>query len=206
MKKIMTLALALMMMGGCVQAQEAIKLPQPKKESLNMPLGEALQNRRSYREYTVKEINLQQLSTLLWAASGVNDPQSGKLTAPTAVNMQDIKIYVCTAQGVCLYNAKENTLVPVISKDIREALAGPQKFAAHVAVNLLLVSDQSTRDRKNEHYGAMDAGYVSQNIYLACAAMGLRTVARAMMNQEVVRKELSLTEGAYLELNHPIGY
>ena len=206
MKRTMILAFALMVMGGCMPAQEVMQLPQPQKEMLNMSLGEALNIRRSIREYQSKEITNEQLSTLLWAACGISDPASGKITAPSAVNMQDIKVYVCTSKGVCLYNPKDNTLVPVISKDIREALAGPQKFVMDVPVTLLLVSDQQSRDRRNEHYGAMDAGYVSENIYLACTALGLHTVARAMMNQDLVRKELSLPEGCFIELNHPVGY
>ena len=151
-------------------------------------------------------IDLQTLSTLLWAACGISDPASGKITAPSAVNMQDIKVYVCSEMGVCLYNPKTNALEVITDKDIREFLAAGQRFVMDVPVNLLLVSDQSGRDRKNTQYGDMDAGYVSQNIYLACTALGLSTVARAMMNKEEVRKVLNLPEGANIELNHPIGF
>ena len=79
MKKIMFLAFALLLMGGSMRAQETIALPQPEVGRLSMTLGEALQKRRSLREYqTDKEVDLQTLSTLLWAACGISDPATGK--------------------------------------------------------------------------------------------------------------------------------
>jgi hypothetical protein len=98
------------MMTMDMQAQETISLPQPEVSKLSMTLGNALQQRRSERKFSDKEISIQTLSTLLWAACGVSDPKSGKITAPSAVNMQDVKVYVCSKSGVCLYNAKANTL------------------------------------------------------------------------------------------------
>jgi nitroreductase len=89
---------------------------------------------------------------------------------------------------------------------VRESIAGQQAFAKDAPLSLLLVSDQTTRNRKNEHFGAMDAGYVSQNIYLACTAMGLQTVARASMDADTLRQELQLGDEVWLELNHPVGY
>lgn len=206
MKRLLLLAFCLASLSG-VWAQNSIQLPQPEIGKLNMSVGEALKTRRSYREYKKdKAVDLQTLSTILWAACGISDPASGKITAPSAVNMQDIKVYVCSQQGVCLYDPKANVLNPVSDKDLRDALATSQQFVKDAPFTLLLVSDQSARGRKNERYGDMDAGYVSENIYLACTALGMRTVARAMMNQEVLRQELNLPEGAVIELNHPIGY
>ncbi len=206
MKKIIIFALALIMTGS-IQAQEVITLPQPEVSKLSMSLGDALQQRRSMRSFTEQEISMQTLSTLLWAACGVSDPKTGKITAPSAINMQDIKVYVCSKDGVCLYNAKANTLTKVSGKDIREAIAGKmQQFAKTAPISLVLVSTKDTDRSPNDKYGAMDAGYVSQNIYLACTALGMKTVARAMMDYDTLKQELNLPETSYLELNHPIGY
>lgn len=199
------LALALMTM-GTIQAQDVISLPQPEVNKLSMPLGDALQKRRSERKYSNQEISLQTLSTILWAACGVSDPKTGKITAPSAINMQDIKIYVCSKDGACLYNAKANTLTKVSDKDLREVLAGRQTFAKSAPVTLLLVSTKDTDRSPNERYGAVDAGYVSQNIYLACTALGMKTVARAQMDVEALRRALNFPATTLLELNHPIGY
>lgn len=204
MKKILLLVFVLTLCMG-VKAQETVQLPQPEIGMLGKSLGKILQERRSVREYQDKHVDLKILSTLLWAACGVSDPASGKITAPSAVNMQDIKVYVCNKMGVALFNAKDNTLTQVSNENILQDLAAGQNFVLDAPFTLLLVSDQGNR-RRNDQYGAMDAGYVSQNIYLACNALGLSTVARAMMNKDAIRTKLNLPEGVIVELNHPIGY
>ena len=204
MKKILLLVFVLTLCMG-VKAQETVQLPQPEIGMLGKSLGKILQERRSVREYQDKHVDLKILSTLLWAACGVSDPASGKITAPSAVNMQDIKVYVCNKMGVALFNPKDNTLTQVSNENILQDLAAGQNFVLDAPFTLLLVSDQGNR-RRNDQYGAMDAGYVSQNIYLACNALGLSTVARAMMNKDAVRTKLNLPEGVIVELNHPIGY
>ena len=207
MKKMITFVFALMMMGGSAVAQETIQLPQPDMKLLKMSTAEAMQQRRTSREYLKgKELSDKQLSTILWAAVGINDAKSGKLVTPTAMNMQDIKVYVCNEKGVWLYNAKANNLTQVCTEDLRPSMCARQMFVMDTPITLLLVSEQSGRQRTSERFGAMDAGYVSQDIYLACAAMGLKTVARAMMDQEAVKKALNLKEGDDPMLNHPIGY
>ena len=192
-------------MGG-MQAQKVISLPQPEVSKLSMSLGDALGQRRSERQYSDKEISLQTLSTLLWAACGVSDQKTGKITAPSAVNMQDVKVYVCTKDGACLYDAKANTLSKVSDKDLREAIAGRQVFAKAAPMSLVLVSTKDSDRAPNDKFGAMDAGYVSQNIYLACTALGLKTVARATMDFDTLKREFNMAETSYLELNHPVGY
>lgn len=205
MKKAILSLIVLMIMGN-LQAQDVISLPQPEVSKLSMSLGDALSLRRSERKYTDREISTQTLSTLLWAACGISDPKTGKITAPSAVNMQDIKIYVCTKDGVCLFNAKDNLLIKVSDKDLRDAIAGRQSFAKTAPVSLVLVSTKDSERAPNDRYGAMDAGYVSQNIYLACTALGLKTVARATMDFDTLKRELNLADTSYLELNHPISY
>lgn len=207
MKKIISLTLLILLSATAVYAQKRITLPAADLQFLSKPLGNALLQRRSVRSYdATKGVSELQLATLLWAACGISDTQSGKITAPSAVNMQDIKVYVCTDKGACLYDAKTHTLIPVTDADVRPALAGQQKSVIDAPVHLLLVSDQDGRDRRNERWGVIDGGYVSQNVYLACTAMGLQTVARAMMDHEAVRKELKLSDTVDILLDHPVGY
>lgn len=207
MKKLFTVVLTAIIMSCSAVAQETIQLPQPDLNLLKKDLGSTLKERRSCRDYDAsRELSATQLSTLLWAACGISEEKRGLITAPSAVNMQDIKLYVCNAKGVWKWNPKENTLTLINAKDVRGSVAGQQAFAKDAPVSLVLVSDQSARNRKNEIYAAMDAGYVSQNIYLACVAMGLQTVARAMMDKDSLRQELQLSDEVWIELNHPVGY
>lgn len=189
-----------------MNAQEVKQLPQPDMQ-LGVTLTEALQKRRSDREYNAdRDITDQQLSQILWAACGVNRPDKKLLTIPTAINAQDIQVYVCRKDGVALYQPYDNTLKKVSSEDIRPLLAERQQNMKSAPVFLLIVSDQEKFRHNAEVYGAMDAGYASQDICLMCAALGLKTVPRAMMNKEAVAKALGLGDKQILELNHPIGY
>ena len=204
MKKLLTLAL-MMMLSTSMMAQSVQQLPAPKfDKKSNMSLIDVLQKRESVREYAADPLTDQELSNILWGACGINRPESKRLTAPSAVNAQDIIVYVCRADGAWRYDAQQNTLTRITELDLRKAVAGRQPFAANAPVCLLLVSDLS-KLRGNREYGAMDAGYVSENIYLICTAMGLKTVARAMMERDALVRELGLNDSQVPMLNHPIG-
>ena len=193
---------------ACVMAQSTIKLPEPDK-NVPMTLYQALQQRKSVREYSSKDIDDMKLSQLLWAAVGINRPD-GHLTAPTAVNAQDITVYVCRKDGAYLYVAKENALQKVSDKDLRKEVASAQQFAAEAPVSLVIVTDNAKFRGGSTNgptiSGAIDAGYVSQNIDLACEALGLVTVPRGTMDKDALKKELKLTESQNPILNHPVGY
>lgn len=206
MKKII-LALTAATLATSAFAQEVIKLPQPDK-NVSMTLYQALQQRASVREYSDAQINDATLSQLLWAACGVNR-EDGRLTVPSAMNTQEESVYVCRSDGAWLFNAQENTLTKVSGKDIRPELAGRQTSVANAPVFLVIVCDLNKykfRDARTATFGAIDAGYVSQNICLACEALGLATVPRGSMEHEAVRAALGLKEGQELLLNHPVGY
>lgn len=188
-----------------MNAQESKKLPQPDMQ-LNVKLTEALQNRKSDREFKADAISDEQLSLLLWAACGMNRADKKLLTIPTAINAQDIQVYVCNKEGVMLYQPYENSLLKICDNDVRDLLAERQQNMKNAPLFLLIVSNQEKFRQPNEIFGAMDAGYSSQNICLMCAALGLKTVPRAMMNKEAVAKTLGFNEKQILELNHPIGY
>ncbi|MBR6249562.1 MAG: SagB/ThcOx family dehydrogenase [Bacteroidales bacterium] len=206
--KTLLLATCLFMASMSVVAQDVKKLPEPDKD-VKMTLFQSLQQRKSVREYSGKEIDDMKLSQLLWAAVGINRPD-GHLTAPSAINAQDITVYVCSKDGAWLYVAKDNALQKVSDKDLRDAVAGRQKFAAEAPISLVIVTDNAKFRGGSTNgptiSGAIDAGYVSQNIDLACEALGLATVPRATMDKEVLKTELKLSDTQNAILNHPIGY
>ncbi|MBR5166544.1 MAG: SagB/ThcOx family dehydrogenase [Salinivirgaceae bacterium] len=205
-KGILTICLSIATV--CVMAQDVVKLPDPDK-NVPMTLYQALQQRKSVREYSSKDIDDMKLSQLLWAAVGINRPD-GHLTAPTAVNAQDITVYVCRKDGAYLYVAKDNALQKVSDKDLRKEIASAQQFAAEAPISLVIVTDNAKFRGGSTNgptiSGAIDAGYVSQNIDLACEALGLVTVPRATMDKDALKKELKLTDAQNPILNHPVGY
>ena len=203
MRRLFIVAIILIAHLSCM-AQSKVELPAPVASG-GMGLFEVLQKRASIREYSDKDISDKTLSQVLWAACGKNRPD-GRITAPSAVNAQDVVVYVCKANGAFLYDAQNNTLVQVSKKDLRKAVAGRQEFAAKAPVSLVLVSNLEKLPRANEMLGAMDVGYVSENICLACTALGLATVPRATMDIEVLNNELGLGEKQVPMLNNPVGY
>jgi len=209
-KNILTIAcVALVAVATSCVAQNSILLPKPLDN--NVTLVQALQNRHSAREYADKPIPEDVLSTVLWAACGINRPSEGKITAPSAFNAQDILVYVVRQDGAYLYQPTDNSLKKVCSKDLRTAVADRQSFAANAPVSLVLVSNhnkfpQQIPNEAKTRMGVVDAGYVSENICLACSALGLNTVPRLTMDTETLKKELGLDDNCDLVLNNQIGY
>ncbi len=186
----------------------AIKLPPPNLNS-GKSLMQSLQARKSSRDFSTKKIPVQIISNLLWAACGINRPESGKRTAPSAVNWQEIDIYVAMAEGLYLYNAKEHILKPVLNRDIR-ALTGKQSFVKEAPVNLIYVADFSKISKadieEKNLYSAADTGFISQNVYLYCASEGLATVIRGMIDKDALSKAMNLTDNQKIILAQTVGY
>ena len=195
----------MVMMSGFVKAGETIKLP-PVVKGVPATLMQTLEKRQSVREFDKGNIPLRELSNLLWAANGVNR-EDGKRTAPSALNKQDVDVYVCMENGAYKYDAKGHALVQVTDKDVRPAVAAQQTWAADAPVVIVLVSDlRKLGGEKVREMGAIDAGHVSQNVCLYCAATGLATVPRASMDKRAVATALNLENGQEPMLNLPVGY
>ena len=190
------------------QALQDIKLNEPNK-SRGSSVMKALSDRISVREYDAKELSLQDLSDLLWAANGVNRTD-GKRTAPSAMNRQEIDVYVMNKDGAYFYDAANHMLKVVAAGDFRKEVAVSQDFAATAPVCIVLVANlEKLGDPASENTrvtAGLDAGIVNQNINIFCAAVGLATVPRGTMNKEELKKILKLSDTQYLMLNNPVGY
>lgn len=175
-----------------------------------LPLMKTLQVRASASEFDTRELNLSDLSDLLWAANGINRPESGKRTASSAQNAHDVDIYVCKPEGIYLYDAALHRLDLTARGDHRTAVAGHQEEVAVAPCLLLLVSDMSRfssgEDSVRRVWAAIDVGIVSQNISLFCAATDLSTRPRVTMEQQKLRELLKLGESQLLLLNHPVSH
>ncbi len=210
---------------------KTIKLNEPNK-TRGVPVMQAFALRASVREWSDKDLNLQDLSDLLWAANGINRPD-GKRTAPSAMNAQDIDIYVFMKDGAYLYDAPGHMLKPIAAGDHRsevtqrpggpgakpmapppgakpEAKPGPGGPGTPAPVQLFLVSDIAKFTRGETagklEIAALDAGIVSQNVALFCAGTGLATRPRASMDKAKLKELLKLTDTQYPFLNMPVGY
>ena len=143
MKKLITI-LQLMCLSGYLFAQELKPITlNPPDLKRGLPVMEAFSLRASSTEFSDKKLSLQDLSDLLYAADGINRKEISKRTAPSAMNAQDIDIYVFFQEGVFIYDPVNLVLNPVVSGDQRTLIAGRQEVVATAPVILLLVSDIS---------------------------------------------------------------
>jgi SagB-type dehydrogenase family enzyme len=215
MKRKTTLAITAVLLLGILLPSIApagemkpIELPDPQTKG-GMPLMEALQNRKSDREFSAEKLPEQVLSNLLWAAFGMNRPESGKRTAPSARNWQEIDIYVALEKGLFLYDAVSHSLNPVLPVDLR-AKTGMQDFVGKAPVNLVYVADFSrmgnASDEQKRMYSAADAGFIAQNVYLFCASEGLGTVVRGALDREALAEAMKLGPLQYVTFAHTIGH
>jgi len=184
------------------------KLPDPQL-TIGKPLMEVLKARKSSRDFKRESLPAQTMSNLLWAACGINRPEAGKRTAPTARNKQEIDVYVATANGVFLYDAKNHSLELILSEDIR-AKCGTQEYVKDVPVNLVFVADYSrmTEPSEAEMRPALswaDTGFISENVYLYCASEGLATVVRALINRDALAKVMKLNPAQKITLSQSVG-
>lgn len=191
--------------------QEVIKLNQPNKDR-GFSVMKALENRQSTGEFADSELSIEDLSDLLWAANGINRPEIGKKTAPSAQNSQEIDIYVCLKNGAYVYDAKKHVLNLVTTNDLR--MMAERKKGAVAAPCLILLVAETSRFKTNsyntkEHVESMskvDAGIVSQNISIFCAGVEIGTKPRAQMDHAGLKEALKLKDTQILILNHPVGY
>jgi nitroreductase len=190
------------------QELKAVQLLEPQMD-IGRPLMQVLKDRRSSRAFSTEKLPRQVLSNMLWAAFGINRPDSGKRTAPSAMNWQEIDIYVATGDGLYLYDAKAHVLKPIIAEDIR-GMTGRQPFVRDVPVNLVYVADFSRMGGAKADdkvlYSAAGTGFISQNVYLYCASEGLATVVRGLVDRPALEKAMRLRPDQRVILAQSVGY
>jgi nitroreductase len=204
------IVLSILLLGTAVvaQGQQPIQLSKPDTTG-GKPLMQVLKNRHSSREFSADTLPVSVLSNLLWAACGINRTGEGKRTAPSAMNWQEIDVYVATEHGLFIYDPMNHVLQPVLSKDIREK-TGMQPFVKDVPVNLVYVADMTkvnkASDADKSFYTAADAAFVSENVYLFCASEGLSTVVRGSVDREALAKVMKLRAEQKIILAQSVGY
>ena len=202
------LSLSLIPALGLAQELSPINLPAPQTDG-GKPLMQVLKDRHSTREFSSEKLSPQMLSELLWAAFGINRPDTGKRTAPSAMNWQEIEIYVALAEGLYVYDAKGNKLNPILAQDVRGA-AGVQAFVKDAPLNLIYVADLSRTGNASAEdrnfYTAADVGFIAENVYLFCASEGLNVVVRGGVDRVTLTKLMKLRPDQKILLAQTVGH
>jgi len=177
------------------------------RETLSLPLNETLQNRRSSRSFKPDELPLSLLSAIFWAGFGINRPD-GKRTAPSAYNAQDIDLYLVCHKGFFRYLPAEHALITLSSADLRQR-TGSQAFVELAPVHIIYVADSNRLEASVDdklHWSWAHTGLIVQNVYLACAALGLSTVVRSTLDRTSLASHMGLTANQKITLAQTIGF
>jgi len=189
-----------LVLGGLSCFAQDIQLPSPKKTG-GKPLMDALNERQSNRDFSDKELSIQTLSDLLWAANGFN--REDKRTAPSSQDRQELDLYVFLKSGVYFYDARNQQLILKVSGN-NQSKAGSQPFVAVAPLNIVFVANLDKAS--NREAALTDCGFVSQNIYLFCASEGLISVVRGSIDKGELHKLLGLNEKQEALLGQTVGY
>jgi SagB-type dehydrogenase family enzyme len=186
----------------------ALQALPPPSLSGGMPLMSALSSRQSQREFSPEPLPLQVLSDLLWAAAGINRHAEGGRTAPSAMNAQEVLLYVAMPHGLFLYDPKPHTLRLVVASDVRR-VTGHQDFVDSAPLDLVFVADHGRMKlvpaAQREAYAHASAGAMAQNVYLYCASQGLATVIRAWFDRDALSRAMGLQPDHQLLLAQTVG-
>jgi SagB-type dehydrogenase family enzyme len=211
MKKMILTSLTILSICISVIAQD-ITLPAPDKKG-GKALMQALSERQTTRSFTEESLNQQQLSDLLWAACGINRVDQKKRTAPSAMNYQEIDVYVALPSGLYLYVVENHSLKLIVGKDLRKT-TGTQSYVNNAALNLVYVADMGKAGKKEGvkvndsdlFMSYSDAAFIAQNVYLYCASANLGCVVRGSIPKEKLAVEMGLKSNQYIILAQTVGF
>lgn len=188
-------------------APTTIALPEPDRGG-GMPLMQALALRQSSREFAPDALPQPLLSNLLWAAWGVNRSGGGR-TAPSALDAQEIDVYLALPSGAYRYDARDHCLQLVAAADLRR-VTGYQDFVDEAPLDLVYVADHRRMAMvpvaQRASYASVAAGAIAQNVYLFAAANGLATVIRAWIDRDAIADALGLSHDQQVLLSQTVGY
>ena len=188
-------------------AADTIVLPDANTSG-GMSLMQALARRQSQREFAPEPLPLPVLSNLLWAAAGLNRPALGGRTAPSALNAQEVDVYVALPAGLYRYAALGHALHLVRATDVRR-VTGYQDFVDTAPLDLIMVADYSRMKlvpvAQRMAYAYACAGAMAQNVYLYCASEDLATVIRAWLDREALSKAMGLGTEQQVLLSQTVG-
>ncbi len=193
---------------GAFANDNSITLPKPDTKG-GKPLMQVLEQRKTERAVSTKELSINQISNLLWAACGTNR-KDGRRTAPSARNWQEIELYVAMAKGTYRYEPGGHKLILISKEDIRQ-IAYKQDFPQKAPLTIIYVANydkQTGLDDKNlkTRYAAVDTGFIGQNIYLYCASEGLATTFIGMIESKKIAAKLKLRNNHEVLFGQCVGY
>jgi len=204
-------AIVLLMAGSVdVYGADTVALPRPRIRGQFM---KSLKNHVTIKGFSTKDLTDQVLADVLWAGFGVSDQKTGRRTAQSAFNMQEMDIYVLSASGAYRYDAHTHALKTISGSDLRDIVA-TQPYAANAPVHLLYVADYGRAEKRVPDsyreripsWAMMHTGFIAQNVFIYCSINGMTSVVREVSGVDRLREALRLRDDQSLIMSQAIGY
>ena len=193
-------------------AAKTIDLPKPKVTS-KVSLEETIIKRRSERSFEDKEIGMEALSQILWAAQGITNNEYGFRAAPSAGALYPLTLYVAKKDGVFRYIPDNHKLLEISNEDKRPSLVRAslsQSFIREAPVDIIIAGNfaitQAKYGARAFRYVCVEIGHVAENIHLQAVALGLSSVPIGAFWDDVIKKNLKLPDNQDPLYIIPIGY
>jgi SagB-type dehydrogenase family enzyme len=194
---------------------ELVSVNLPKREiNKAFALDQALQERRSVRDYVVTPLSMQQFSQLLWAADGISDAKEKHRTAPSAWATYPLNLYLVKQDGVWQYDVANHALKNITTGDLRKQLKDvcygqKQVGGAPASLVITMQYNKISSDMGKENgrrFAILEAGHVAQNFSLEAVSLGLVTVPMTGFKGKEVQELLKIPDGQEVIYIIPVGY
>ena len=210
MKKfLLTLAVMIIMSTTSYAAQEL-----PESLLSKLTVIDALNERKSSRNFVDRDLEESQVTKILWAANGVTRPD-GKRVNPAAMGVYSVEVYAVTREGIFLYDPQSNGIIPIAEGDYRMTTTTGQSFVANAALNLVYVETPDAwanakhtpppRDRQIA-FANIAVGAMVQSVALAAQTEGLGNCVRGSINHDEFRKVARLSDEKTILLAQSVGF
>lgn len=191
---------------------ETLQLPEPSAKG-GVSLEEALNRRRSIRDFKEQGLSLVQIGQLLWAAQGITEPTMGFRTAPSAGALYPLEVYLAQKDGVYRYLPKTHSLIKAYEGDRRRALflagllQGPiLRAPVSFVVTAVYARTEAKYGDRAKRYVHLEAGHAAQNLLLQASAMGLGGVSIGAFVDSQVQRAVGLPKDHAPLYIIPVGY
>ena len=200
-----------------VAAEEArlpvtIALPAPDTAG-GMTVMQALSQRKTTRSFADAALSEQQLSALLWAANGINRPESGKRVNPTTMGIYCIDVYAVMADGIYKYDPEAHRLTLVSEEDLRPKINAKQTFVHTAPLTLVFVSNpvpprdpsRPANPERQHANNCLVAGTMLQSVALVAVDKGLGSCVRGSIDRDAFAKAARLAPDQKVLISQTIG-
>jgi SagB-type dehydrogenase family enzyme len=193
------LSLLFLFLLGSATLLADLELPPPQTEG-GAGIFEALKKRSSASggDFSIAELGLPELSSVLWAASGLNRGETG-WTVPMAEGLPPyVDVYVAATNGVFLYDYKAHKLIEISKENIKGKI-GEQSFVKKASHILIFVANPEGLSKLRNQAAATEfadvlTGAMTQNVYLVAASLKLGARYIHSMRTDDIKSALNLTE------------